>query len=238
MPDVVNQTHFTDADIHARILFQDQLMLVLNKPHGIPVHAGPSGGYSLEDHFPALKFDYKETPQLAHRLDRDTSGCLILGRNARALKKLGKLFETGQIKKTYWAVTDKAPSQDSGVIDLPLKKIKLKKGWSMQGAKKGEDGAQESVTGYTVMKRLPDGGAWIKLHPRTGRTHQIRVHLQSIGCAIRGDWLYGANSDRPDSGHFPTLHLHARDLVIPLYPDRDAVTVTAEPPPHIAQYIV
>src|SRR5690606_32260648 len=105
-----------------RVLFQDQLVIILDKPCGIPVHTVSSGGENMEDYFEDLKFGYKETPKLAHRLDRDTSGCLILGRNDRAVRKLGKLFETGRIKKTYWAVTDAVPTKDEGIIDTPLAK--------------------------------------------------------------------------------------------------------------------
>lgn len=226
----------TALNLHDRLLFRDQLMLVLDKPPGIPVHAGPSGGESLEDYFDDLRFDYKERPHLAHRLDRDTSGCLILGRNARALKKLGKLFESGQVKKTYWAITDGVPKDKEGTISTPLKKVKLAKGWSMQPARAGDKDAQEAVTDYNVIKELPGNRAWVELHPRTGRTHQIRVHLQSIGCTIVDDWLYGPNAERP--GTFPALCLHARSLSIPLYPDQPAVIVTAPPPPHMRECVL
>lgn len=208
-----------------RILFQDALIIVLDKPAGIPVHAGPKGGESLEDYFDSLRFGYKETPRLAHRLDRDTSGCLVLGRNLRALKKLGRLFETGQIKKTYWAVTQGLPPAESGTINVPLVKVKLPKGWSMQPAQHGQEGAQDAVTDYQILKHLPDNRALIELKPRTGRTHQIRVHLQSIGCPIVGDWLYGPQETR---GHdFPRLYLHARAIEIPLYPGQPPVIVAA-----------
>lgn len=222
-------------DLTACLIFQDQLMLILNKPPGIAVHAGPSGGESLEDYFEDLKFDYKETPRLAHRLDRDTSGCLILGRNDRALKKLGKLFESGKIQKTYWAITHGVPKEIEGTISTPLKKIKLAKGWSMKTAKKGEKDAQEAVTDYKVMKELPGNRAWVECYPRTGRTHQIRVHLQSIGCTIVNDWLYGPNAERPNT--FPALCLHARRIEIPIYHDRPPVVVTAPPPEHMQECV-
>ncbi len=225
---MTHRPHFTDEDIASRIIFRDQLVIILDKPAGIPVHAGPSGGESLEDFFPALTFGYKEIPRLAHRLDRDTSGCLVLGRNDRALRKLGKLFEQGRVQKTYWALTDTPPPHDSGTIDLPLKKVKLTKGWSMQPARKGEKDAQEAVTDYKVIARLPDGATLIELHPRTGRTHQIRVHLQSLGCPIRGDWLYGPNAERPNT--FARLCLHAHSIALPLYDGQDALSVTAPKP--------
>lgn len=225
-------------DLHSRILFKDQLIIVLDKPPGIPVHAGPKGGESMEDYFGELRYGYKETPRLAHRLDRDTSGCLVLGRNDRALKKLGKLFETGKINKIYWAITEGRPPQDEGTIDLPLAKVKMPKGWSMKAAKKGDEGAQEAVTDYKVMKKLRNDRAWLELAPRTGRTHQIRVHLKSIGCPILGDWLYGGSEvRRPPEGEFPMLHLHARSIEIPLYPDQPPLKIAAELPEHMVALI-
>jgi len=224
-------------DILDRIIFKDQLVIILNKPPGIPVHAGPNGGESMEDYFVHLRFDYKETPHLAHRLDRDTSGCLILGRNERALKKLGKLFETGRIKKTYWAVVMGKMPQEEGTIDVALKKVKQPKGWTMRPAPKDDPEAQSAVTDYKVLKELRGNMTFVELYPRTGRTHQLRVHLKSIGCPIKGDWLYSGPDTRPEQGEFPTLHLHARSIDIPLYADKPNVQVTAEPPEHMAKLI-
>lgn len=219
---------FTPAQIAARILFQDSLIIVIDKPAGIPVHAGPSGGPSLEDYFDDLRFGYKETPRLAHRLDRDTSGCLVLGRNDRAIRKLGKLFETGRVEKTYWAVADKPPPAAEGRIDLPLKKIKLAKGWSMQPARKSETGAQDAITDYRVLKQAADGRTLIECRPLTGRTHQIRVHLQSLGCPIEGDWLYGPAPERPET--FTRLSLHAKAICLPLYDGVAPLCVEAPAP--------
>ena len=218
----------TRPDLATRILYRDQLIIVLDKPAGIPVHAGPSGGESLEDYFDDLRFDYKETPRLAHRLDRDTSGCLVLGRNDRALRKMGRLFESGRINKTYWAVTDKPPSQKAGLIDLPLRKVKLPKGWTMQPAGINDPDAQTAQTEYKILSSKPDGTTLIELHPLTGRTHQIRVHLQALDCPIRGDWLYGPAPERPET--FERLCLHAKRIEIPLYEDKDAIVVEAPAP--------
>lgn len=221
----------TLLDITSKILYRDQLIIILNKPPAMMVHPGPKGGESLEDYFEQLRFDYKELPRLAHRLDRDTSGCLVLGRNLRAIRKLGRLFESGQVKKTYWATVEGNVKEEQGVIDLPLAKIKLPKGWSMQPSKKGAEGAQEAVTEYKVLKRLQDGRTFLELSPRTGRTHQIRVHLQSLGHPIVGDWLYGPQTER--GNEFPLLHLHARGINIPLYEDKPAIVVEAALPEHM-----
>lgn len=224
-------------DILDRIIFKDQLVIILNKPPGIPVHAGPNGGDNLEDYFVHLRFDYKETPHLAHRLDRDTSGCLVLGRNERSLRKLGKLFESHRIKKTYWAIVMGKMPQAEGTIDVSLKKVKQPKGWTMRPAPRDDVEAQNAITDYKVLKELRGNMTLVELYPRTGRTHQLRVHLKSIGCPIKGDWLYSGPDTRPPEGEFPTLHLHARSIEIPLYEDKPVISVTAEPPDHMAKLI-
>ena len=107
----------TPEEMVSRLLYRDGLMLVIDKPAGFAVHRGPNGGESLEDHFDALRFGLPRAPALAHRLDRDTSGCLVLGRHRKALAQLGKLFKNGAIDKTYWAVVEGAPDADEGEID-------------------------------------------------------------------------------------------------------------------------
>lgn len=221
---------FSGQQLLDRLLYRDGLMLIVDKPPGLPVHPGPKGGPSLEDYFDALRFGLPAPPHLAHRLDRDTSGCLVLGRHRKALQKLGKLFEGGLIKKTYWAIADGRLPAQQGVIDIPLKKIKLPKGWTMIAAKAGDAEAQSAVTDYRVLQELDKNLTWVELSPRTGRTHQLRVHLKTLGCPILGDWLYGPNEAR---GEFPPLHLHARSIEVPLYPKKDPIRVTAPPPPHM-----
>lgn len=233
--DPVPVYEMTEAELMSRILLRDQLVMVIDKPVNIPVHAGPKGGPSLEDYFPLLQFGYKEMPRLAHRLDRDTSGCLVLGRNDRGLRRMGKLFESGQIQKTYWAVAVRTPKKPEGIIDIPLRKVKLPKGWSMQPCGINDPEGQTAVTGYKILDTYADGRALLEMTPQTGRTHQIRVHLQSIDCPIVGDWLYGDNAGRPDSGQFPLLHLHARRIVIPLYADQPPLDVTAAAPAHFLE---
>ncbi len=214
------------AAVQDRVLFKDPLMLVLDKPAGIPVHAGPGGGTTLESWLPHLRFGYKELPQLAHRLDRDTSGCLVLGRNQRGLKRLGRLFMTGHVEKTYWAVVLGGPAQDQGRIDAPLKKVSSPHGgFRMQV----QPGGQTAVTDWRVLGRA-EGFCWIECHPRTGRTHQIRVHLAHLGCPIVGDPHYGDPSAVPGAG----LHLHARAVTVPLYwPEKPPITVQAPVPGHL-----
>ena len=207
-------------DLLARLLYRDGLMLVIDKPAGIPVHAGPGGGPNLEQRFDVLRFGLPQPPGLAHRLDRDTSGCLVLGRHRKALAKLGRLFANGAVEKIYWAVTRGIPAEASGRIDAPLTKLTPGKGWKMVVDPAG----QKAVTDWRVLGSA-GGLAWIECQPRTGRTHQIRVHLASLGCPVLGDPVYG-------DGEGP-LHLHARAVTLPLYASRDPIRVEAPVPAHM-----
>lgn len=218
-------------NLRDRILYQDDLIIVLDKPQGIPVHPGPRReNESLEDYFGDLCFDYHHPPHLAHRLDRDTSGCLILGRNRKALQKMSRLFETGRVKKTYWAIVHGGPEGDSGTVDGWLEKIKTPKGWYMQTC--GEkDGAQTAVTEWKVLER-GDKFTWMEFSPKTGRTHQIRIHCKHLGCPIVGDWVYGPEDD-PEK----ILRLHARAVEIPLNQGQQPIVVTAEPPGNFRNHL-
>jgi RluA family pseudouridine synthase len=215
----------TPSELEARLLYRDGLMLILDKPAGLAVHAGPRGGPSLRDHLEALRFGLRQAPELAHRLDRDTSGCLVLGRHRKALAKLGRLFSDGQVRKTYWAVVVGRPPQDEGDVDLPLLKENRTTGWKMRVDAKG----QPSQTHY---RRIGGDGArsWLALEPKTGRTHQLRVHMAALGCPILGDPNYGGTATQ--AGRFP-LHLHAREVRVPLYPRRTPIRAEAAVPEHM-----
>jgi len=260
----------TPEEMVSRLLYRDGLMLVLDKPAGFAVHRGPKGGESLEDHFDALRFGLPRSPALAHRLDRDTSGCLVLGRHRKALAQLGKLFKSGAIDKTYWAIVEGAPPTDEGVVELPLGRLDATRGWWM---KHDPDQGQPAVTKWKVMGRsqvtspwrgevdLPKAGrvgvnglnvsphpdavlthdvdpsppgedkklTWLALEPVTGRTHQLRVHCAEMGWPILGDTIYGT---APRTGG-PMLHLHAREIVVPLYKNRAPIRVSAPVPLHM-----
>ena len=133
----------------ARVLYRDGLMLIVDKPAGVPVHRGPKGGTSFEDYFEALRFGLPRPPALAHRLDKDTSGCLVLGRHRKALAHLGLLFKHGKVGKTYWAVVEGGPDADEGTIDLPLGRLDETRGWWMKPDPKG----LPSVTTWKVLGR-------------------------------------------------------------------------------------
>ncbi|GGE50631.1 RNA pseudouridine synthase [Agaricicola taiwanensis] len=217
----------TPDEIQARVLYRDGLILVIDKPPGLPVHAGPKGGETLDQHFDALRFGLPRAPELAHRLDRETSGCLVLGRHRKALARLGKLFASGRVEKTYIAITRGRPREAQGRIDLPLAKRSETRGWWM---KVDPENGLPSTTDYRLMGES-DGFALLELKPLTGRTHQIRVHLAAIGCPILGERIYD-KSPPPPAG--PMLHLHAAAVTVPMRENHEPVAVTAAPPPHIS----
>lgn len=211
-------------DIGARLLYRDALLLVIDKPAGLPVHPGPRGGETLTDHLDALRFGLPRRPEAAHRLDRDTSGCLALGRHAKALARLGKLFSGNAIEKTYWAVVSGGPAADHGTIDMPLgRRSSDPRSWWM----KADPAGDPALTHWRVLGR-GGGLTWLELKPVTGRTHQLRVHCAESGWAILGDPIYGG------APRGSALHLHARALSIPLYPKREPITVEAPAPGHMA----
>jgi tRNA pseudouridine32 synthase/23S rRNA pseudouridine746 synthase len=170
----------TADEILARVLHRDGLMLVIDKPAGLPVHRGPKGGANLEASFDALRFGLPRPPVLAHRLDKDTSGCLVLGRHRKATASLGLLFKHGKIGKTYWAVVEGGPAEDEGIIDLPLGRLNAERGWWQ----KPDPDGQKAITNWKVMGRN-HGLTWLAMEPVTGRTHQLRVHCAAQGWPIR-----------------------------------------------------
>jgi len=214
-------------DLVHRLLYRDAMLLIVDKPAGIPVHAGPGGGPNMEDGFDALRFGLPRLPALAHRLDRDTSGCLILGRHRKALARVGKLFQQGRIEKIYWAVVEGEPAAGQGRIDAPLAKSTAdKRSWRM----KVDAGGQPAQTDWRVLARGA-GRAWIEFRPRTGRTHQIRVHASHAGWPVAGDPVYGTKPDGANAGGAQAgLLLHARAVSVPLYPNRPPVVAYAPPP--------
>ena len=225
----------TAEEIVARLVYRDGLMLVIDKPAGLAVHKGPKGGESLEDYFDALRFGLPRPPALAHRLDRDTSGCLVLGRHRKALAALGRLFKSGRIGKTYWAVVAGEPGQEEGRIELPLGRKDATRGWWM----KHDPAGRTALTTWKVMGQTQAAAsnsprlAWLALEPVTGRTHQLRVHCAAMGWPIIGDDIYGA-APRTQT---PDLHLHAREIVVPLYNNRAPIRVTAPVPPRMQQLL-
>ena len=200
------------------ILFQDQRFVVINKPAGLPVHSGPSKNPSVEDCFAHLS-RRKDGPWLAHRLDADTAGCLAIALRRTPLIAAQAAFANGTVHKTYWAIVEGTPDEDHGTITAPLRRITTPhQGWRMIVDQRA---GQSAVTDWKLLGRF-NGISWLELHPRTGRTHQIRVHCALLGNPIHGDERYGT--------HGGGLHLLARTIHIPLDPPIDA---TAPPPAHM-----
>ena len=187
-----------------RVLFIDAEALIVDKPAGLAVDAPRDGSLSVMNHIESLKFGFERQPMIVHRLDRDTSGCLLLARNPRVHKKSSAAFEAGTVTKTYLAVLDGVPSAPAGTIDIALNKVSTKEsGWRMIPEPKG----QRAVTHWEVVA-FGEGRALVRFRPETGRTHQLRVHAASgLGIAIAGDPVYGVSA--------PHMLLHAHSLSVP-----------------------
>src|SRR4249919_1144397 len=158
-PPAMRKPPLSAEEIQARVLYRDGLILVIDKPAGLAVHAGPSRAPNLEECFDALRFGLPGPPALAHRLDADTSGVLVLGRHPKALSKLGRLFQGRDTEKTYWAVVQGAPPADEGVFDRKLLKVNTRSGWSVKVSDNVSKGGQTAVTRYKVLGHGP-GIAW------------------------------------------------------------------------------
>jgi tRNA pseudouridine32 synthase/23S rRNA pseudouridine746 synthase len=202
-----------------RVLFIDGEALVIDKPAGLAVHPGTRTPESLEDYLGALRFGFQRKPLPVHRLDRDTSGCLLLARNPKAHKRFQRAFEDRKVGKTYVAVLDGVPADESGTVDLALDKVSTAEaGWRMV-----PDSAGRPAATHWRVAAVRDGRAVVLFTPETGRTHQIRVHASDgIGIPIAGDPIYGR-------GRGPML-LHALSLRVDRG-DKPPVEATAPLPP-------
>ena len=190
-----------------KILYEDGEALVIDKPAGLPVDRPKNGGQCLEDHLDALKFGFQRRPVAVHRLDTDTSGCLLLARNPKALARFNRAFEERAVGKTYLATLAGHPPGAEGTIELALMKISsAEKGWRMIAAKKGKP----AVSHWELVQELGPHSL-IRFRPETGRTHQLRVHaLKGLGAPLLGDPVYGAG---PVAGAGRTM-LHAESLTV------------------------
>lgn len=216
----------TPDDLRARLLHTDPEVFVIDKPAGLAVHKAGKITDHLDLYLPFLAEGDGPPPRLAHRLDRDTAGCLVLGRTGWALKRLGQMFAMGHVAKTYWAVAEGIPPHSEGTIDLPLLKRVQPGSWTILPDPDG----QPAVTDYRMLGADGAGRAWLELTPRTGRTHQLRVHCAAIGCPLAGEPFYGPER-RPQGD----LHLLARSVTFRLSLERPMVTATAPPPRHMRE---
>lgn len=218
------------GDLRKRVLYKDDQVLIIDKPAGLAVQGGTKTDVHLDALLDHLRFDAPERPRLVHRLDRDTSGVLVLARNARAAAALAKAFKAKTTRKVYWAAVVGVPKIDQGRIDAALLK---QPGHRAERVVVDEDFGKDAVTFYAVIAAAGRKAAWLALSPQTGRTHQLRAHCALIGTPIVGDGKYGgarAFSLGDELGR--GLHLHARSIRLP-HPNGKTITAEAPLPPHM-----
>ena len=228
------QPRLSDRDaqeIQSLVIHRDDWVIALNKPSGLAVQGGSGTERHVDGMLDGLRFGSEVRPRLVHRLDKDTSGLLLIARTGQAAKRLSESFRDRETEKLYWAVVVGVPPKMEGAIDLPLAK--------RPGARDREtmqvdhEEGQKALTHFRVMDHAGDRAALLALWPRTGRTHQLRVHCAEIGCPILGDRKYGGEeallSAVADSRR---LHLHARRLTLPHPSGKGTLRLQAEPPAH------
>jgi 23S rRNA pseudouridine955/2504/2580 synthase len=220
--------------IEAMILYEDQDVLVLNKPYGIAVQGGTGTKRHLDGMLAGMADRFGDRPRLVHRLDRDTTGVLLVAKHRDAAAKLGRIFQTRSAAKTYWALVKGVPKPPQGKVEAALVKAAGPDGEDrVRKALPGEQAkAMHATTHYSVIDRVAHKASWVSLKPVTGRQHQLRAHMALIGNPIVGDNKYEGDKVLADSGIEPKLHLHARRLVIP-HPAGGNIDVTAPLPDHM-----
>ncbi len=215
--------------LHDWVIYRDDAVLALNKPSGLATQGGSKMTRHLDGWLDALRFGAQERPRLVHRLDRDTSGVVLIGRTASAAAALAKAFRSRVARKLYWALTCRPPQPSSGRIDLSLKKC------GQPGRQKmvAGQGGRRAVTMYRTVETISGCVAWLALEPLTGRTHQLRVHCAEQGFPIQGDQKYGDQSLFLRGSIAARLHLHARAIMLP-HPDGGMLRIHAPLSGHMA----
>ncbi len=220
-------------DLQNLVIYKDAALIALNKPHGLAVQGGPGITHHIDGLLDALRFGAEDRPRLVHRLDRDTSGLLLLARTPGAAARLAATFRGRHIEKTYWAVTVGTPTPPAGRIDRPVARIGSSAGSRSAIATLGDPNATHAITTYETLDIVAKRFAWLALSPQTGRTHQLRVHAASLGTPILGDPKYGVEKSHAP-GFNASLHLHARRLRFP-HPSGAMLTLEADLPPHMRE---
>lgn len=231
-PKAPNKAHI--KAINDMIIHEDKHLFVLNKPSGLAVQ----GGSKTSTHIDAMLQSFEkhgERPKLVHRLDRDTSGLLLVAKTRKAASFLGRVFRTRSARKIYWALTNGVPRPPQGEISAFLKKQPGPLGEMVKLVDQGTPGAQHSHSYYAIIEQAAQKFAWLSLKPVTGRTHQLRVHMQALGTPIVGDPKYQTEGKtEPVDGLANRLHLHARRLSIP-HPDGSTLDISAPLPAHMQE---
>ncbi|WP_207484314.1 RluA family pseudouridine synthase [Arenibaculum pallidiluteum] len=219
------------AWLRSLVLFRDEDVIALDKPAGLAVQGGTNTARHLDGMLDALRFDAAERPRLVHRLDKDTSGVLLLARSAFAAARLAETFRGKDARKYYWAVTAGVPKPLQGKIDAPLAKEAGPQGERVAA---GAEEGRRAVSLYQVIEAAGKRAAWVALWPLTGRTHQLRVHMAAIGTPILGDGKYGGEGAFISGAEVPKqIHLHARRIILPHPRKGGRIDVTAPLPPHM-----
>jgi 23S rRNA pseudouridine955/2504/2580 synthase len=217
--------------LRARVLYRDDDVLVFDKPAGLAVQGGTGTTKHLDAMLDALTFDAKERPRLVHRLDRDTSGALVLARNVWAAGKLTEMFRGKDIRKIYWAATVGVPKPFQGKIDLALAKHPGSRGERVADQ---NEPSLRAVTMFNVLEHAGTRAAFVAMWPRTGRTHQLRVHMAAIGTPILGDGKYAGQDAFLAGADLPRqVHLHARRIIVPHPRGKGVIDATAPLPEHM-----
>jgi 23S rRNA pseudouridine955/2504/2580 synthase len=218
---------------NSMVLHEDRDIYVLNKPAGLAVQGGTKTHRHVDGLLIGLGVELGERPRLVHRLDRETSGVLVIAKRRAVAASLGLLFATRAVRKIYWAGVKGVPKPAQGKIDIALIKAAGPDGDRVRAAAADEEEAQRAVTHYSVIDKAPPVLAWVSLKPSTGRQHQLRAHMAHIGHPILGDDKYGGDKDLP-AAIANRLHLHARRIVFP-HPRGGTVDVTAPLPAHMLE---
>ena len=221
------------AFLAAITLYEDDDIMVLNKPPGIAVQGGTKTTHHIDRLLEALGDSPKTRARLVHRLDRDTSGVLVIAKRREVAAKLGRAFQTRSVRKIYWALVKGAPKPPQGKVEAALVKAAGPEGDRVRKARPGEqERAQSAVTHYAVVDRAAQQVSWLSLKPVTGRQHQLRAHMAILGHPILGDEKYHGDRDLPE-GVDNKLHLHARRISFPHPSGQGVVDVTAPLPDHM-----
>ena len=216
------------------ILYEDDEVLVLNKPFGLAVQGGTGTRRHVDGLLAGMIDRFGARPRLVHRLDRDTTGVLLVAKTRAAAARLGEVFRSRAAKKTYWALVKGVPRPAQGKVEAALVKASGPEGDHVRKAEAGEqDRALHATTHYSVIERVANKAAWMSLKPVTGRQHQLRAHMDMIGHPIIGDAKYPSEPIFDDEEIGAKLHLHARRLVIPHPTGKGTIDVTASLPEHM-----
>ena len=238
-PTIPRQASVSDTDkdlIERMVIHEDSSVFVLNKPSGIPTQGGSGVRRHIDGMLEALQGKKRQKPRLVHRLDRDTSGVLVVARTLPAAAALSESLRRRDARKIYWALTKGVPKPHQGVVKLALAKEagfgKHGRDERMTAADSDAADAKSATTYYAVLGTAADQYAWVALRPVTGRTHQLRAHLAHLGTPIVGDFKYGGENAKGMGELEDRLHLHARSIDI-AHPDSGRLRVTAPLPPHM-----